>query len=82
MSAALARIDMMQLLNGEPGVKLTVEKAFMDLDPVDRCTLLAAAVDLCEMAISAICTDNPDRLDEIMERLAAMSIEPSLQRLN
>jgi len=71
----LASIRMMQLANGQPGVKLESTKEFMDLEPIDRATLINAALQLCVMAINAIADDHPEDADDIMERLESMVIE-------
>ena len=71
----MAAIRMLMLDGGNPGVQLHTEKAFMDLKPIDRATLLNAALHLCVAAINAIAEDHPDDADDIMDRLEEMSIE-------
>lgn len=78
----VAQIDMMVLPSRSPGVSLAAERAFGDLSPAQRCILLAAAIQLCAAAISAICEDYPEDRDEIEEHMKALSIEPSLSSLN
>ena len=77
-----AIIKMMQTQAGMPGVKLEAEQAFMDLEPIERATLLNAASHLCDMAISAILEDYPDEADEILERLEMMEIAAQPQVTN
>jgi hypothetical protein len=83
MAEPVARIDMFRFHDGDPGVRLSADQSFMDLDPVDRCTLLAAVMHLCTMSISAICADHPDSEDEIRERVEGLSISVAPhQRVN
>lgn len=70
----MAVIRMLMLDNGNPGVQLHTEKAFMALEPIERATLLNAALHLCVAAINAIADDHPDEAEEIMDRLEEMSI--------
>lgn len=78
----MATIRMIILDNGSPGVQLQSEKAFMDLKPIDRATLLNAALHLCVAAINAIADDHPDEADAIMDRLEEMSIEAAKRVMN
>lgn len=78
----LAVIRMILTSHGHPGVQLEAEEAFMELEPLDRATLLNAAVHLCVAAINAIADDHPDDAEAIMERLEEMSIAPSRERAN
>lgn len=71
----MAVIRMLVLDNGNPGVQLHTEKAFMALEPIERATMLNAALHLCVAAINAITEDHPDDADDIMDRLEEMSIE-------
>lgn len=77
-----AVINLMQTNEGKPGVKIEAEPAFMDLEPIERATLMNAALHLCVMAINAILDDNPDDADEIMERLGDMGISAHPQVTN
>jgi hypothetical protein len=67
---------------GNPGVQLEAEEDFMELEPLERATLLNAAVHLCVAAINAIADDYPEDAEDIMERLEEMSIAPSRERAN
>lgn len=78
----LAVIRMIILGNGSPGVQLRSEQAFMDLKPIDRATLLNAALHLCVAAINAIADDHPEEADEIMDRLEEMSIDAVQRTMN
>lgn len=78
----VAVIRMMMMPDGSPGVQLKAEDGFMDLEPIDRATLLNAALHLCVAAINAIADDNPDEADEIMDRLESMSIHPNSRVTN
>ena len=78
----MATIRMLMLDNGSPGVQLQSDKAFMDLKPIDRATLLNAALHLCVAAINAIADDHPDEADAIMDRLEEMSIEAAKRVMN
>lgn len=73
----VAVIRMFSLADGSPGVRLETEPDFMKMEPIDRATLLNAALHLCVTAINAIADDHPDDADDIMERLAVMSIAPN-----
>lgn len=73
----LAVIRMLELPNGLPGVKLEASDAFMELEPLERATMINAALQLCAAALSAIIEDNPDDADDIMDRIGAMEIEPN-----
>ena len=78
----LAVIRMIILDNGSPGVQLRSEQKFMDLKPIDRATLLNAALHLCVAAINAIADDHPEEADEIMDRLEEMSIDAVQRTMN
>lgn len=78
----LAVIRMLELPSGLPGVKLEASPAFMELEPIERVTLINAALQLCAAAMNAIIEDNPDDADEIMDRIGAMEIEPNKQVTN
>lgn len=78
----MATIRMIILDNGSPGVQLQSEKAFINLKPIDRATLLNAALHLCVAAINAIADDHPDEADAIMDRLEEMSIEAAKRVMN
>lgn len=73
----MAVIRMLMLDNGSPGVQLHSEQAFMKLEPIERATLLNAALHLCVAAINAIAEDHPEDAEEIMDRLEEMSISPN-----
>lgn len=73
----MAVIRMLMLDNGAPGVQLHSDKAFMELEPIERATLLNAALHLCVAAINAIADDHPEDAEEIMDRLEEMSISPN-----
>lgn len=77
-----AVIRMMELSNGQPGVKLETTDAFMELPPIERATFLNAALQLCAMAIGAVIDDHPDEEDEITDRLEAMAIEAQARVTN
>lgn len=78
----IASISLLVLKNGEPGVRLSAGDEFMEAAPVDRVSLLVAAIQLCGAAITAICDDNPDDKAEIMEVMESMTIAPSGQAIN
>lgn len=71
----LALIRMLELASGAPGVKLEASSEFMELEPIERATLLNAALQLCAAAINAVIDDNPDDAEDIMDRIGAMEIE-------
>lgn len=71
----LALVRMLELPSGAPGVKLEASPEFMGLEPIERATLLNAALQLCAAAINAVIDDNPDDADDIMDRIGAMEIE-------
>jgi uncharacterized protein Yka (UPF0111/DUF47 family) len=66
---------MLELASGAPGVKLEASPEFMGLEPIERATLLNAALQLCTAAINAVIDDNPDDAEDIMDRIGTMEIE-------
>ena len=77
-----AVINLMQTKTGMPSVKIDAEQCFMDLEPLERATLLHAAAQLCGIAIGAIIQDNPDDEDEIIERLEIMELDAQREVAN
>jgi len=78
----MASVDMLLNSKDEPGVKITASNDFMELEPIQRVSLLVAAVQLCGVAISAIITDNPDDELDIRELLESVEIRPLEHDLN
>lgn len=78
----VATIEILRFQSGQPGVRLCASDEFMDVSPVDRAILIAAAIQVCGAAIEAICQDYPNDQDEIREKLSAVMIEPQSRHLN
>jgi hypothetical protein len=82
MSEIIAVINMMEMPGGEPGVQFSASPEFLALGPVEKSMYIAAVLQLCGMAMSAICDDHPDVADEIMERFGSVDLELASRRMN
>ena len=78
----IAHIDIMSIMGGGTGVRLTSGDEFKNLPPVARAVLMAAAIQLCGLAIEAILEDHPEDQEEIRGILSAVSIEQKTQVMN
>jgi hypothetical protein len=82
MAEHIASINMLTMPTGEPGVQFAASPEFLALGPVEKCMYIAAVLQLCGMAMSAICDDHPDVADEIMERFGSVDLEPASRSVN
>lgn len=82
MSEPIAMINMLEMPGGEPGVMFSATPEFLALGPVEKCLYIAAVLQLCGMAMSAICDDHPDVADEIIERFGRIDLEPASRKMN
>ncbi len=78
----IARIEILKLPSGLPGVRLSALDDFMEIPPVERAILMAAVIQLCGAAIEAIYEDHPEEQNEIRRGLDAVMIEPKQNTIN
>lgn len=82
MANSLATIDLVHVFDGNPGVKLNSTPEFDKLEPLEKVKFISAVSQLCAMAVSAICADNPDMEDEIIDLFTQVQLVPTVDRIN
>ena len=82
MMKSVGSIDCFVLGDGDQMVRLTVNEDFHALDPIDRVRFLVAISQVAFTAASEIGSDHPDDLDEIMEMMQSIELEPVKPQLN
>lgn len=78
----VATVEMIVTDKDLPGVRIQATEEFLDMEPIERVSLLIAAVKLCGAAISAVVADNPEYESEIWEYLDVATLHPDDQALN
>lgn len=82
MMKSVGSVDCFVLDDGDPMVRLSVNEHFHELEPVERVRFLIAVSQIAFMAASEIGSDNPDDMEEIVEMMQSISVEPIKQKLN
>lgn len=82
MMKSVGSVEFFALDDGDPLVRLMVNDDFHALDPVDRVRFLVAISQVAFLAASEIGSQNPDDLDDIMDMMQSMSLEPVKSQLN
>jgi hypothetical protein len=82
MMKSVGSIDCFVLGDGDQMVRLTVNEDFHALDPIDRVRFLVAISQVAFTAASEIGSDHPEDLDEIMEMMQSIELEPVKPQLN
>lgn len=82
MMKSVGSVEFFALEDGDPLVRLMVNEDFHALDAVDRVRFLMAISQVAFLAASEIGSQNPDDLDDIMEMMQSLSLEPVKSKLN
>jgi len=82
MMKSVGSVEFFELDDGDPMVRLMVNDDFHALDPVDRVRFLMAISQVAFMAASEIGAENPDDMEDILEMMQSMSLEPTKHPLN
>jgi hypothetical protein len=82
MMKSVGSVEFFALDDGDPMVRLMVNDDFHALDPVDRVRFLMAISQVAFMAASEIGAENPDDMEDILEMMQSMSLEPTKYPLN
>lgn len=82
MMKSVGTVEFFELDDGDPLVRLMVNEDFHALDPVERVRFLMAISQVAFLAASEIGSQNPDDLEDIVEMMQSLSLEPVKSQLN
>lgn len=82
MMKSVGTVELFELDDGDPMVRLMVNEDFHALDPVERVRFLIAVSHVAFLAASEVGSQNPDDIDEIVEMMQSVSLEPVKSKLN
>jgi hypothetical protein len=82
MMKSVGSVEFFALDDGDPLVRLMVNDDFHALTAVDRVRFLMAISHVAFLAASQIGQENPDEMEEILEMMQSLSLEPVSSKLN
>lgn len=82
MMKSVGSVEFFALDDGDPLVRLMVNDDFHALSAVDRVRFLMAISHVAFLAASQIGQENPDDMEDIVEMMETMSLEPVKSKLN
>lgn len=82
MMKSVGSVEFFALEDGDPLVRLMVNDDFHALDPVDRVRFLMAISQVAFLAASEIGSQHPEDIQDIVEMMASVSLEPVKSKLN
>jgi len=82
MMKSVGSVEFFALDDGDPLVRLMVNDDFHALTAVDRVRFLMAISHVAFLAASQIGQENPDEMEEILEMMQSLSLEPVSNKLN
>lgn len=77
-----ARVNLLLNTDGTPCVQFESSERFASMEPLEKVTMVNAALQICGMIIQALMADHPDEADAMAARLDAMSLYPGVSRPN
>lgn len=82
MMKSVGSVEFFALDDGDPLVRLMVNDDFHALTAVDRVRFLMAISHVAFMAASQIGQENPEDMDDIVDMMQSLSLEPVKSKLN